>query len=268
MSTSLPRQPVLFLGHGSPMLAITENRYAERWRELGRTLPRPRAIVAVSAHWYGPGTAVTIQEHPPTVHDFGGFPRALFEVQYPAPGDPALARHLVKLLAPDIPVRQADDWGLDHGIWSVLRHLYPDASIPVVQLSIDAHQPPPWHFALGRRLAVLRDQGILLLGSGNLVHHLGRVDWRDDAPAHPWALSADRWFAERIEARDFDALCRIQDFDASARLAVPSPDHYLPLLYVLGASDTHDRISFPVEGIDLGSISMRSCLCQPEAAVR
>ncbi|MDE3010954.1 MAG: 4,5-DOPA dioxygenase extradiol [Pseudomonadota bacterium] len=245
------------------MLAITDNPYADAWQALGRTLPRPRAIVAVSAHWFGPGTAVTAQARPQTIHDFGGFPRALFEVQYPAPGDPTLAQRLVELLAPQTAVRLSEDWGLDHGSWSVLRHLYPAADIPVVQLSLDARQSPDWHFALGRRLAPLRDEGVLLLGSGNLVHHLGRVEWRDNAPPHPWASSADQWFAERIAARDFDALCRISDFDAAARLAVPSPDHYLPLLHVLGASDEHDRISFPIEGIDLAAISMRSCLCQP-----
>lgn len=260
-----PRQPVLFLGHGNPMLAITDNAYARQWQALGRQLPRPRTIVAVSAHWYVPGTAVTAQPQPPTVHDFGGFPRALFEVRYPAPGDPALAARLADLLAPDIPVRLAGDWGLDHGSWSVLRHLHPDADIPVVQLSIDARQPAPWHFELGRRLAPLRDEGVLLLGSGNVVHNLGRVDWQDEAPPHAWALNADRWFAERILARDFPSLCRLADFDAAARLAVPSPDHYLPLLYVLGASDPGDEISLPIEGIDMGAISMLSCLCQPLA---
>lgn len=265
MPTSLPRQPVLFLGHGNPMLAITANAYAPQWQALGRALPRPRAIVVVSAHWYGPGCAVTAQAHPPTLHDFGAFPRALFEVRYPAAGDPVLAARVATLLAPEIQVRQAEDWGLDHGSWSVLMHLYPAADIPVIQLSIDARQPAHWHLALGRRLAPLRDEGVLLLGSGNLVHHLGRVEWRDDAPPQPWAQQADQWFAGRILARDHEALCRMSDFDAATRLAVPTPDHYLPLLYVLGASDADDQIHFPVEGIDMGAIGMRAVLCQPAA---
>jgi len=258
---SMSRQPSLFLGHGNPMLAITDNPYALRWQALGQALPRPRAILAISAHWYVPETAVTAHSHPPTIHDFGGFPQALFDVQYPAPGDPALAQQVIALLAADVLVRASLDWGLDHGSWAVLRHLYPAADIPVVQLAIDARKPPEWHLALGRRLAPLRDQGVLLLGSGNLVHNLGRVSWQDDAPASPWAVRADQWFAERIQARDLAALCNLASFGPEQRLAVPTPEHYLPLMYVLGASDADDHLEFPIEGIDLGSISMRSCLC-------
>jgi 4,5-DOPA dioxygenase extradiol len=247
------------------MLAISDNPYAPQWQALGRSLPRPRAILAISAHWYVPETAVTAQLQPPTLHDFGGFPRPLFDVQYPAPGDPDLARRIASLLAPTIQVRQSEEWGLDHGTWSVLRHLHPAADIPVVQLSLDARKPGRWHHELGRRLSVLRDEGIQLIGSGNIVHNLGRVRWESDAPTHPWAAATDRWFAERILARDADALCDLANFDGNARLAVPTPEHYLPLLYILGAADAGDTISFPIEGIDMSALSMRCCLCQPTA---
>jgi 4,5-DOPA dioxygenase extradiol len=259
------RMPALFIGHGNPMLAITDNPYAAKWKALGQSLPRPRAILAISAHWHVPYTAVTSQLAPPTLHDFGGFPRALFQVRYPAPGDPALAAQLVELLAPDAEVRLATDWGLDHGSWSVLRHMYPEADIPVVQLSMDSRQSPGWHVDLGRRLTVLRDQGILLLGSGNLVHNLGRVHWEAGAAAHPWAVEADNWFADRIRARDLETLCNMGGFPAAARLAVPDADHFLPLLYILGASTADDDISFPVQGIDLAAVGMRACLCQSAA---
>ncbi len=252
--------PTVFIGHGNPMLAITDNRYATQWQGLGTRLPRPRAVLMVSAHWYGAGTAVTMQPQPPTLHDFGGFPPALFSVQYPAPGDPELADEICGLLAPVIAVRKSEDWGLDHGSWSVLRHLYPAADVPVIQLSLDAQRSGLWHLELGRRLATLRTQGVMLIGSGNLVHHLGRINWSSDASAHHWAEEADAWFAEKIVARDFDALCNFGGYSPAARLAVPSPEHFLPLLYALGASSSADQLEFPVTGIDVASISMRCCV--------
>ncbi len=254
------RQPLLFMGHGNPMLAISDNVYARQWQSLGKRLPKPAAILVVSAHWYGAGTAVTTSAWPETLHDFGGFPAALFDVNYPAPGSPDLALRVQGLLGPGTTVALDAQRGLDHGAWSVLRHLYPQADVPVVQLSMDAHRPASWHVQAGRQLAGLREEGVLILGSGNLVHHLGRINWNPESTAHPWAEEADLWLADKIRLRDVEALCNTGGFSPAVRLAVPSPDHFLPLLYVLGASHEHDQLSFPVSGIDLSSISMRSCL--------
>jgi 4,5-DOPA dioxygenase extradiol len=249
--------PVVFVGHGSPMNAIEDNDFHRSWRDLAKRLPRPRAILCVSAHWETAGVAVTSVEHPPTIHDFGGFPPALFAVQYPAPGDPALARRAAALLAPE-PVRLDTEWGLDHGAWSVLRAMYPAADIPVVQLSLDTARPGAFHDDLARRLAPLRDEGVLVMGSGNIVHNLrffrrgppGPLDWalRFDA-----AIKAGIEAGDRATTRDYDGL------GADARLAVPSPEHYLPLLYVLALRRADDRLSFFNETVE-GGISMTSVL--------
>jgi 4,5-DOPA dioxygenase extradiol len=251
--------PAVFVGHGSPMNAAAVNPFTAAWRDLGRTLPRPRAILAVSAHWYVRGTRVTANTAPPTIHDFGGFPRPLYEIRYPAPGEPALAARVVELLSTE-GAERSSEWGLDHGTWSVLVHAYPDADVPVVQLSIDATQPADVHYALGQRLAPLRDEGVMLLGSGGIVHNLGRVDWSGASPPPPWAVEFDAQVRERILAGDDAALVRYEALGESARLAVPTPDHYLPLLYVLGSRRPDDVARIPLTGFELGSISMTAAV--------
>jgi 4,5-DOPA dioxygenase extradiol len=249
------RMPAVFIGHGSPMNAIQTNDWTAVWRTLGRELPRPRAIVSVSAHWYTRGTGVTVAEWPETIHDFGGFPRELFAVRYDAPGSPAIARRLIELLAP-VPVRASDDWGLDHGTWSVLVHMYPDADVPVVQLSIDATQPPEFHYALGERLAPLREEGILLLGSGGIVHNLARVDWSGASAPPEWAADFDRRVIEAVLAGNDTSLVDYPRVADSARLSVPTPEHYLPLLYVLGSRRPGEAARITPTGFDLATISM------------
>ena len=251
------RLPALFVGHGSPMNALERNDYTRAWRELGDSLPRPRAILSISAHWYTRGTFVTANEKPRTIHDFGGFPQPLFEVRYPAAGAPMLAARVAALLAP-LDAREATDWGIDHGTWSVLVHAYPKADIPVVQLSIDGTQPPAFHLAVGRQLAALRDEGVLVFGSGGIVHNLGRLQ-RDGAFVTPaWALEFDAWVRERAAAGDHEALVDFASRGDIARLSVPTPEHFLPLLYVLGTAQPVESISVPVSGFDLGSLSMTS----------
>jgi len=250
------RLPVIFFGHGNPMNAMAQNGYTEAWRRVGRETPRPKAILAISAHWYLPGTAVTISTVPETIHDFGGFPPELYQVHYPAPGDPALARRVQQLLAP-LEVAADDTWGLDHGTWSVLLHVYPEADIPIVQLSIDATEPAAFHFDIGRRLAPLRDEGILIIGSGNLVHNLQAYAWgRQPQAAHDWAVRFENTAKALMLAGDFESLVDYESLGPDAALSIPTPDHYLPLLYVLGAGQPGEAVRFPVEGIEGGSISM------------
>ena len=251
--------PAIFFGHGSPMNAIAQNRYTTAWRELGVALPRPRAILAVSAHWYTRGTFVTVDARPRTIHDFAGFPEALFKVRYDAPGEPALAARLVEQLE-SVPVRAATDWGIDHGTWSVLVHMYPAADVPVVQLSIDATQPPAFHHALGSRLASLREQGILLLGSGGIVHNLARVNWSNALPPPQWAVEFDDRVRAQVLAGDDAPLVDYALLGEPARLSVPTPDHYLPLLYVLGSRQPGEAATIPLTGFDLATISMTSVL--------
>jgi 4,5-DOPA dioxygenase extradiol len=248
--------PALFIGHGNPMNALEDNAWTRAWRRLGAGMPRPRGILAVSAHWYAPGTAVTAAAVPRTIHDFGGFPRELYEVRYPAPGDPVLARRVREILEP-LRVIPSEEWGFDHGTWSVLVHLYPDALIPVVQLSLDETQEPAFHFDLGRRLAPLRDEGILILGSGNLVHNLHAYGWGRHVPEpYEWAVRFETAARRLIVEGNPGPLIGYERFGADARLSVPTPDHFLPLLYVLGARRSGDAVDFPVEGIDGGSVSM------------
>lgn len=252
--------PVVFVGHGSPQNAIEDNKWSRGFRDLGRFLPDPSAILVVSAHWFISGTALTGNPAPETIHDFWGFPDALYEVQYPAKGDPALARQVVDLLGSDHSSIRFD-WGLDHGTWSVLRHLRAEADCPVVQLSIDDHASIERHLEMGRSLAPLRDQGVLILGSGNVVHNLadalGRLRSGDQA-APPWAEEFDASVAHALQRRDTAELARLISSPQGAR-AHPSPDHYLPLLYAAGAAGD-DPVTFPITGFDLGSISMRSVL--------
>ncbi len=248
--------PAIFVGHGSPMNAIEQNGYTEAWQRIGARIPRPSAILAVSAHWYVSNTALTISRAPRTIHDFGGFPEALYQVQYPAPGDPELARRVQGLLAPLDAVLD-DTWGLDHGTWSVLRHMYPDADVPVVQLSINALQPGRFHYDIGQALAPLRNENILILGSGNLVHNLRLYDWgKTNTAPHDWALRFEQQARELIMANDVDLLIDYDGLGPDARLSIPTPEHYLPLLYVLGSQSDADVVSFPVAGIEGRSISM------------
>lgn len=249
--------PALFLAHGSPMQAIEPGPFSAAWERLGAALPRPRAILVVSAHWYVRGTAVTVAPHPQTIHDFYGFPAELYRERYPAPGDPQLAARVQQLLAP-VSVAGDMQWGLDHGAWSVLKYLYPQADVPVVQLAIDATLPPRGHYQLGRALAPLRAEGILVLGSGNVVHNLRAMQPDAGAHAPEWAREFTAAVRAAVLAGDHDALIDYPRFGAAARLSVPTPDHYLPLLYVLGTLQPGEALSLPVEGFQLGSIGMLS----------
>lgn len=250
--------PVLFLGHGSPLNAIEENRWSRAFRALGTELPRPRAILSISAHWFVRGSFVTAEAHPRTIHDFGGFPRALFEMQYPAPGAPELAQRVRALVGAER-VLPSEEWGLDHGTWTVLHHLYPAADVPVVQLSLDASLAPEEHLALARTLAPLRAEGVLVLGSGNLVHNLGeafaRMDARDERVPE-WAAAFDRDLAAACMQHDLAFVARALA-SPDGRRAHPTPDHFLPLCYALGAAGREARVEFPIEGFD-HSLSMRS----------
>ena len=249
------RMPAIFFGHGNPMNAIQENRYTDSWAEIGRRIPQPRAVLMVSAHWYLPGTQLTAMERPRTIHDFGGFPRPLYEVEYPAPGAPELAGQVATMLGLDDGLDR--EWGLDHGTWSVLTHVFPDASVPVVQLSIDETRPPSFHYEIGRRLAPLRDERILIAGSGNLVHNLHAYAWgRHVAEPYDWAVRFESAARNAITSGDHQTLVDYEQGGRDALLSVPTPDHYLPLLYVLGTQQPGEPVSFPVEGVDGGSISM------------
>lgn len=248
--------PAIFFGHGNPMNAVLNNTYTNAWSRIGRTIPRPKAILSISAHWFVPETGVTIATSPRTIHDFGGFPRELFQVQYPAPGDPALARRVQNLLAP-LEVRLDNSWGLDHGTWSVLKHAYPDSDVPVVQLSIDEGKPASFHFEIGKKLASLREEGVLIIGSGNLVHNLHTYAWGRHMPdPYDWAVRFETDAKDMMIAGEYKPLIDYETLGPEALLSIPTPDHYLPLLYVLGARQQREIITFPVEGVDGGSISM------------
>ncbi|QKJ88716.1 4,5-DOPA dioxygenase extradiol [Paramixta manurensis] len=253
------RMPALFLGHGSPMNVLEENHFTAAWRSLGEQLPRPKAILAVSAHWYTRGTAVTAMENPRTIHDFGGFPQALFDTHYRAPGSPELARQVAELLAP-LPVHLDEEWGLDHGSWGVLIKMYPEADIPVVQLSVDGTKPPAWHFELGRKLAALREQGVMIVASGNVVHNLRMMRRQENAEPYPWAISFSQFVRDNLDWQgptEQHPLVNFMDHEGAA-LSNPTPEHFLPLLYVLGARAKDEPVSVPVDGDTLGAISMLS----------
>jgi 4,5-DOPA dioxygenase extradiol len=248
--------PAIFFGHGNPMNAVANNGYTEAWRRIGQETPRPKTILSISAHWFVPETGVTISTAPKTIHDFGGFPAELYQVQYPAPGDAALARRVQKLLSP-LEVTLDQSWGLDHGTWSVLRHVYPAADIPIVQLSIDETKPASFHFEVGKKLSPLRDEGVLIVGSGNLVHNLHTYAWgRHPRDPYDWAVRFETAAKEMILAGDLKPLVSYEALGKDAALSIPTPDHYLPLLYVLAAGQHGEKIRFPVEGVDGGSISM------------
>lgn len=251
------RMPVLFIGHGSPMNAIQTNDYTSSLARIGKEIPKPHAILVISAHWMTEGTWVTKMEKPKTIHDFFGFPKELFDVRYPAPGSPETAKQIQEFT--DHKVQgDSSSWGLDHGTWSVLRHIYPEAKVPVLQLSLDLALPADYHFKLGQQLSKLRDRGVLIIGSGNLVHNLWQIRWEPDAKPYDWALEFDDWLKQKIRDRDFAALLHEFQNTAAAKLSVPTLDHYVPLHYILGAVDDLDELKVEYEEIQNGSISMRS----------
>lgn len=248
--------PVIFFGHGNPMNALLKNGYSDGWAAIGGQLPRPKAILAISAHWYIPATAVTVSPTPRTIHDFGGFPRELYQVEYPAPGSPELAKRVQGLLAPT-PVHLDERWGLDHGTWSVLCHVFPQADVPVVQLSIDETQPPEFHYELGKRLAPLRDEGVLIMGSGNIVHNLHTYAWgQHRVEPFDWAVRFEHRVRELLLTGSDAPLIAYETLGHDAVLSIPTPEHYLPLLYVMATRRDGEQVSFPVAGVDGGSVSM------------
>ena len=248
--------PAIFFGHGNPMNALMRNVYTEGWAAIGAELPRPKAVLCVSAHWYLPETLVHASAAPRTIHNFGGFPRELYEVQYPAHGSPQLAARVSELLAP-VPVGLDERWGLDHGAWSVLCHVFPEADVPVVQLSMDETQPAEFHYELAKRLAPLRDEGVLVLGSGNLVHNLHAYAWgRRAAEPLDWAVRFESRARRLMLDGNHAPLVAYETLGRDALLSAPTPDHYLPLLYVLALRREGEEVTFPVEGFDGGSVSM------------
>lgn len=250
--------PAIFFGHGNPMNALADNEYTRAWAEIGRSIPRPKAILCVSAHWYVPFVGVTAMENPKTIHDFGGFPHELFEFDYPAPGSPELATRVNDLLGGDVILDRAR-WGLDHGTWSVLCHVFPDAEIPVVQLSIDETKPSDWHYEVAKQLAPLRDEGVLIVGSGNLVHNLRAYAWgKQNVEPFDWAVRFEETARKLMIAGDHTPLANYASMGNDAQLSAPTPDHFLPLLYALAVQREGDQVTFPVEGFDGGSISMLS----------
>lgn len=248
--------PAIFFGHGNPLNALLKNAFTDGWSTIGKSLPRPKAILCVSAHWYLPEIAVTAMATPRTIHDFGGFPRELYEVQYSAAGSPELARQVQQLLAP-VSVQLDQTWGLDHGTWSVLCHVFPNADIPVVQLSIDETRAPEFHYELARRLDPLRDEGVLIVGSGNLVHNLHTYAWgKHEVEPFDWAVRFERQARTFLLNGQHDQLVAYESLGRDALLSAPTPEHYLPLIYVMGLRRPNEAVSFPVEGFDGGSISM------------
>lgn len=254
------KMPVLFLGHGSPMNAIEENQFTKGFQQIAATLPKPNAIIVISAHWFTNGTKVTAMQKPRTIHDFAGFPEALFKVQYPAMGCPILANETKKLLHP-IKVELNEDWGLDHGTWSVMKHLYPLADIPMIQMSIDYTQGPIYHFELAKQLSILRDKGILFIGSGNIIHNLGLVDWNNFDKVdygYDWAIETKETVNKLILDRNFHPLIDYKKRDKAFQLAIPTPEHYLPLIYTLGLKQKDDSLHLFNDKLVGGSLSMTS----------
>lgn len=253
------RQPALLIGHGNPMNVVTNNEFRKAWIEVGKSLPRPRAIMVVSAHWLTRGTAVTVNPQPKTIHDFYGFPEELYKLYYSAPGAVEYAEATIKEVK-SVPVLPSSDWGLDHGAWCVLMHLFPGADIPVYQLSIDYNQPLEYHFKLAGELSFLRERGVMIIGSGNVVHNLRRINWSPDPLPFDWAIEFDAFVAKSIENDDSEALVNYLSLGSLAGAAHPTNDHYIPLIYTQGVRDHKDRFAFFTEQIDMGSVSMRSIL--------
>lgn len=254
---STETMPVLFVGHGSPMNAIENNEFTEGWKLISNSLSKPKAILCISAHWETKGTFVTAMEKPSTIHDFGGFPQALFDVQYPAHGSPALASETRDMVKSAL-VGMDTSWGLDHGAWSVIKRFYPDADVPVVQLSLDYLQKPQYHYDLGNQLAELRKKGVLIIGSGNMVHNLRMIDWNNQGRGYDWAYEANEKFKKLILENDHQQLINYWNLGRSVELSIPSPEHYLPLLYILALKRGDEQISFFNDKSVMGSLSMTS----------
>ena len=251
------KMPAVFVGHGNPMFAITDNPYKSKWEELGKKFPSPKAILCVSAHWLTKGTAVTMTDKPKTIHDFGGFPEELFQQQYPAPGSPTYAKLAIETVKATN-VLEDYEWGLDHGTWAVLKSMFPKADIPVFQMSIDYYKSLQFHFDLGKELSSLRSKGVLIIGSGNVVHNLRQVRWQENAQPFDWAVEFDAIVKKCIEDNNAKPLLEYQKLGQIATLAHPTNEHYLPLLYILGLRDNSDQFQFFNDSIDMGSMSMRS----------
>ena len=253
--------PVLFIGHGSPMNGIEHNQFSENWANLAREIPVPAAILVVSAHWLSRGTKITAMHFPETIHDFGGFPQELFDVQYPAPGNPQLARETAAIIK-STNVELDHDWGLDHGAWTVIRNMYPDAKIPVLQLSIDYTKGPQFHYELAKELSSLRNKGVLIMGSGNMVHNLRMVsfDKIDTEFGFDWAIEMNEVFKKHIVSRNHEALINYERLGNGAKLAVPTPDHYYPLLYSLGLQGKNEEAYIFNDKLMAGSLTMTSLL--------
>ncbi len=252
--------PVLFVGHGSLMYAIEENEFVQTWRRLEEELPKPKAIIAVSAHWETRGTQVTAMQHPQTIHDFGGFPQELYAVQYPAPGNPELAKEAIETIK-GTPVIADKKWGLDHGTWSVIRRIYPKADIPIIQLSLDYNKTPQQHYELAKELAAFREKGVMIVGSGNIVHNLRHVAWDkadNEEYGHDWAIEANELVKKLILKNDHKALIDYKSLGSSVQLAVPTPDHFLPLLYALALKADDEEVSFFNDKAVMGSLTMTS----------
>lgn len=251
--------PALFIGHGAPTYALGDNEYARAWRTLGDDLPTPNAILSVSAHWLTPGkTLVTASQNPHTIHDFGGFQKELYEIQYPAPGMPELAEEISNEVRA-VSIGLDHEWGLDHGTWCVLHHMFPEATIPVLQLSIDYSKGPEYHFELARHLRFLRQKGVLIIGSGNIVHNL-RVIKFPESTKYDWAIEFDQQAKELMDKSDFRSLIDYHKLGQAAQLSIPTPDHYYPLMYTLGLKMEREELTYPVDGIAFGSTSMRSVM--------
>jgi 4,5-DOPA dioxygenase extradiol len=254
------RMPALFIGHGSPMNGIENNAFSQTWKDLPKQFPTPSAVICISAHWLTRGTFITAMEKPKTIHDFGGFPDALFQVEYPAPGNPKLAEETAALFK-QTQVGLDHDWGLDHGAWTVIRHMYPKANIPVLQLSIDYHKPASYHYELAKELSVLRNKGVLIIGSGNMVHNLRMVSWdKINTPGFgfDWAIEMNELFKQKIADSDHQPLLKYETLHKAATLAIPTPDHYFPLIYTLGLQQGKEEIKFFNDSLVAGSLTMTS----------
>lgn len=254
------QMPVLFLGHGSPMNAIEDNEFSRKWEEIGKTLPKPEAVLCISAHWETRGTFVTAMLKPATIHDFGGFPQTLFDVQYPAPGSPVLAAGTKNIIT-KTEVGLDEKWGLDHGCWSVVRHLYPKADIPVIQMSLDYYQTPQYHYDIAKELATLRKKGVLIIGSGNMVHNLGMVAWaklNSEEYGYDWAIEANEKMKKNILSDDHNQLINYKSQGKAYNMAIPTPEHYLPLLYALALKEKNEKLILFNDKIVAGSLSMTS----------
>jgi len=255
--TSTSKMPLLFIGHGNPMNAIEDNAFSNGWKKLAEEIPAPKAILCISAHWLTRGTWVTGMDKPKTIHDFSGFPQALFNVQYPCEGSQVHAKEIQELVT-NTKVELDNEWGIDHGTWSVLNQMYPKADIPVLQLSIDYYKPPQYHYDLAKQLSSLRKKGVLIIGSGNIVHNLQLARMGDDVPPFDWAIEFDEKIKAFLESNNHQGIIDYQKLGEAAKLSVPTPDHYFPLLYTIAMQEDSEKLSFPIEGMAFGSGSMRS----------